>query len=164
MLVAIFLLLWAAMGAAGLAMYAVRPRKDNAPWPRWTLPVLAVAALSLAIGIPALAVIYSSGAREHQSRGGLVLTDEQVKGRATFASSCKRCHTLDDAAAASTIGPNLDVLRPDYNTVIDAVTNGRARGRGQMPKGLVDEAGARAVASYVTAVTADQVEDNTPRP
>lgn len=163
MLVAAFLLLWVAMIVAGLAAYAVRPQSSGAPWPRWTMPAIAFSALALGVGLPAMAVIYSSGEREHSSRGGLVLTDQQVAGRAIFASACKRCHTLDDAAAAATIGPNLDVLRPDYDTVIDAVTNGRARGRGQMPAGLVDDQGARAVAAYVAGVTADAVEAETPK-
>ena len=34
---------------------------------------------------------------------------------------CGRCHTLADAEAEGTIGPNLDFLRPGYQQVLDAV-------------------------------------------
>lgn len=147
-----FLVLWVAVLAAGAAIYGVRPRGPGVPWPRWLVPVAAFAAMGLGFGLPALAVIYSNGERDHTARSGLVLTDAQVHGRTIFAGSCKRCHTLADSAAASTIGPNLDVLQPDFALVVDAITNGRARGGGQMPRGLTDAAGAQDVASYLTAV------------
>ena len=152
MLIAVFLVLWVAVLAAGAAIYGVRPRGPDVPWPRWLVPVGAFAALGLGFGLPALAVIYSSGERDRTTHTGLVLTADQVHGRTIFANTCKRCHTLADVGAASTIGPNLDVLRPDFDVVVDAITNGRARGNGQMPRDLADAAGARDVASYLTAV------------
>ena len=42
--------------------------------------------------------------------------------------------------------------RGRLDTVVDAVTYGRARGNGQMPRGLVGAMGARDVAAYLTAV------------
>lgn len=157
-LLAVFLLLWVSMLAAGAAIYGVRPRGPGVPWPRWVGPAAAVAALGLAFGLPALAVIYSSGEREHTTHTGLVLSDQQVHGREIFSRTCIRCHTLSDISGASTVGPNFDRLRPKTAVILDAVKNGRARGRGQMPAGLTDTAGARDVAAYLTAVAGRDVE------
>jgi mono/diheme cytochrome c family protein len=44
------------------------------------------------------------------------------------------------------------VLHPPKGLVLDAIANGRARGSGQMPKGLVDGEDAQDVAAYVVAV------------
>lgn len=155
MLLAVFAVLWVAVLLAAFAAYGVRVRprgREDEPWPRWVGSTAIASALLLAIVLPGMAVIYSGGERERQSRTGAELTDEQIQGRELFASACKRCHTLGDAGASSTIGPNLDALQPDFNTVVDAVVNGRARGKGQMPAGLSGRQGARAVASYLEAV------------
>jgi alcohol dehydrogenase (cytochrome c) len=45
-------------------------------------------------------------------------------GRAVFRSSCASCHTLADAGATGTVGPNLDNLKPSDATVMRQVTNG----------------------------------------
>ena len=37
--------------------------------------------------------------------------------------------------AVGKVGPNLDVLHPPKGLILDAITNGRARGQGQMPAG-----------------------------
>jgi mono/diheme cytochrome c family protein len=150
--IAVFILLWIAVASAGAAIYGVRPQGPGVPWAKWVGPAFAVAALGLAIGLPALAILYSKGPRDRTTRGGLVLTADQLHGRDIFTTSCKRCHTLASAEATATIGPDLDRLRPDYDLVIDAVTHGRARGNGQMPAGLTDTQGAKAVADYVHRV------------
>lgn len=152
MLLVVFLVLWVAVLAAGAAIYAVRPQGPGVPWPRWLGPVATFSAVGLGVGLPALAVIYSSGERDRTARSGIVLTDAQVHGRTIFDNSCKRCHSLADASAASTIGPDLDVIQPAFVLTVDAIEQGRARGNGQMPKGLTDAAGARDVASYLEAV------------
>lgn len=154
MLLTVFLVLWVAVLASAAAAYGVRPtaRSRTEPWPRWVWLACAIAALCLVVVIPVLSLNYSSGERERQSKTGLVLTDEQVEGRNVFSSACKRCHTLADVNAVSTIGPNLDLLQPSYDLTYHAVINGRARGKGQMPAGLVGAEGASAVASYLEAV------------
>lgn len=153
MLFAILIVLWVAVLLAWAVAYAVRPQKGRrGAWPRWVWWAAGAAAILLAVVLPALAVVYSTGEREHRSHTGAELTDAQVRGRDLFGSACKRCHTLADVGAASTIGPNLDVLQPDFDTVVDAVVDGRARGRGQMPAGLADRIGAEEVASYLEAV------------
>ena len=37
---------------------------------------------------------------------------------------CSTCHTLDDADSNAQIGPNLNEIRPDKMTIMNAVTNG----------------------------------------
>lgn len=154
MLLAVLLVLWIAVLLAWAVAFAVRPvrGRESQPWPRWVWWAAGVSAVLLVIVLPALTVVYSTGEREHRSHTGVVLTNEMVRGRDVFGSACKRCHTLGDVGAASTIGPNLDVLQPDFDTVVDAVVNGRAQGTGQMPAGLTDRPGAEAVAAYVEAV------------
>lgn len=147
-------LLWVALLASGIAAYGVRPRPGgrSGPWPRWVWGSVTVAVLSLVVAIPVAAVVFGRGDNRRESDTGLVLSDQQMRGREIFAQSCKRCHTLGDIGAASTIGPNLDALPPTFGVVVDAVVNGRARGRGQMPRGLADRQGAEAVADYLVAV------------
>ncbi|MDO9398461.1 MAG: cytochrome c [Herbiconiux sp.] len=152
MLIAVFVLLWVSVLAAGAAIYGVRPQAPGVAWGRWVGPAAAVSFLGLAIGLPALAVVYSGGERKHRTHSGLVLTDAQVHGREIFTRTCIRCHTLADIGAASTVGPSFDRLRPDALLIEDAVKNGRARGRGQMPAGLANAEGARDVADYLVAV------------
>ncbi|MBO9532147.1 MAG: hypothetical protein J7513_04125 [Solirubrobacteraceae bacterium] len=146
--------LWLALLAGGVVAYGTRPRAraEDEPWPRFVWLALATAVLSLLIAIPFATIHFSRGDRLHKSHTGVVLDDAQIRGRQIFSDFCKKCHTLSDARAASTIGPNFDALPPKFDVVIDAVTNGRARGNGQMPRGLTDAAGARDVAAYLTAV------------
>ena len=49
-------------------------------------------------------------------------------GKTVFTGSagCSGCHTLADAGATGTVGPNLDQLKPPYDKVVTQVTNGGA--------------------------------------
>ncbi|HEX5449261.1 MAG TPA: c-type cytochrome [Gaiellaceae bacterium] len=72
-------------------------------------------------------------------------------GKDVFASAgCTGCHTLKDAGATGTVGPNLDQLKPSEATVEHQVTNGGA----SMPafKGRLTPAQIKAVAKYVSSV------------
>lgn len=153
-MLSVLALLWVALIACGITAYGVRPKPGgrNGPWPRWVWISGPVAVLSLIVAIPAASVFYSRSDRGRVSHTGLVLTDDQLHGRQIFGQLCKKCHTLGDVGAASTIGPNFDALPPKYDVVIDAITYGRARGNGQMPRGLTDAKGAEDVAAYLTAV------------
>jgi mono/diheme cytochrome c family protein len=69
-------------------------------------------------------------------------------GQALFTSSgCAGCHTLADADASGTAGPDLDQLAPDAATVATAVKTGP----GAMPgfEGQLSGAEIQAVADYV---------------
>jgi mono/diheme cytochrome c family protein len=74
-----------------------------------------------------------------------------AQGKQVFATAgCTSCHTLKDAGATGTVGPNLDEAKPPASLVIDRVTNGK----GVMPsfKGQLNAAQIQAVAAYVSSV------------
>ena len=65
--------------------------------------------------------------------------------------SCALCHTLRDAGATGSVGPDLDELGPDMQSVISAVTDGV----GVMPaQGHLTEQQVQALASYVSRAAA----------
>lgn len=78
--------------------------------------------------------------------GGAAAAD----GKGIFSTNCAGCHTLADAGATGTVGPNLDQSKPPEELAVDRVTNGQ----GAMPafaETLSDEQIA-AVAAYVAEV------------
>ena len=92
-----------------------------------------------------------------QTVAGKVPTTPEVKGDAAagkkiFASAgCASCHTLKDAGASGTVGPNLDEAKPPLDLVVNRVTNGKPpmpAFSGQLsPKQIAD------VAAYVVQAT-----------
>jgi mono/diheme cytochrome c family protein len=50
---------------------------------------------------------------------------DPAAGKEIFVAQCGTCHTLADAGTSGTIGPNLDESQPDFELVVDRVTNGR---------------------------------------
>jgi mono/diheme cytochrome c family protein len=80
------------------------------------------------------------------------LTGDPVAGKALFLKSgCVGCHTLADAKATGTVGPNLDQAKPDYRLATARVT----LGKGAMPsfKGQLSDQQIADVASYVVKAT-----------
>jgi mono/diheme cytochrome c family protein len=73
-----------------------------------------------------------------------------TQGKTVFTSNCKSCHTLKDADATGSIGPNLDELQPDKATVQRQVINGG----GPMPafKGKLSTTQINDVSTYVSSV------------
>lgn len=72
-------------------------------------------------------------------------------GKQVFQTAgCNSCHTLADAGASGTVGPNLDDAKPDMALVVDRVTNGK----GVMPpfKAQLSSEQIQAVADYVSSV------------
>ena len=72
-------------------------------------------------------------------------------GKAVFTSAgCVGCHTLADAGATGTVGPNLDEAKPDTELVVTRVTKGRAR----CPRSAASSTDQQIadVAAYVTQV------------
>jgi mono/diheme cytochrome c family protein len=83
--------------------------------------------------------------------GGQTTTSAAPSGKQVFATAgCGGCHTLKDAGATGTVGPNLDQLKPSEATVAHQVENGG----GVMPafKGKLTPAQIQAVAKYVSSV------------
>ena len=76
---------------------------------------------------------------------------DATAGKAVFTSHCATCHTLSDAGATGTIGPNLDDAKPDLALVLDRVVNGK----GLMPpfKGQLSTKEIADVAAYVVQAT-----------
>ena len=76
---------------------------------------------------------------------------DAAAGKEVFASAgCGSCHTLADAGAKGSVGPNLDEVKPSADRVVDRVTNGQ----GVMPpfKDQLDEQQIQDVAAYVSSV------------
>ena len=77
------------------------------------------------------------------------------KGKEVFleAGNCAACHTLSDAGSVAEIGPNLNQIRPQVQTILMAVKNGI----GVMPamEGILSDEEIEAVAHYVS-ISADQ--------
>jgi cytochrome c6 len=69
----------------------------------------------------------------------------------TGSSGCSGCHTLKDAGAHGTIGPNLDQLKPPEARIVTQVENGG----GPMPafKGQLSAKQIQDVAAYVYTAT-----------
>ena len=69
---------------------------------------------------------------------------------ASAEAGCGNCHTLADAGAEGTVGPNLDEKKPSAELVIERVTNGQ----GVMPayEGKLTEQQIEELAAYVSTV------------
>jgi mono/diheme cytochrome c family protein len=83
--------------------------------------------------------------------GGGVPAELVAQGKRVFETAgCKSCHTLKDAGATGTVGPNLDEKKPPKALVVDRVTHGK----GVMPSfsGQLTAAEIAAVAAYVSTV------------
>jgi mono/diheme cytochrome c family protein len=113
---------------------------------------IVVGVLVLALGVLVPALVIAAGRNTKKAPGGVALSAKEELGRETFAQRCATCHTLRAANAVGKVGPNLDQLRPPKALVVDAIKNGRARGQGQMPAGLVDGQDAQQVAAFVSKV------------
>jgi mono/diheme cytochrome c family protein len=110
--------------------------------------------------VPALVLAFNGENKASVGVGGLHLTAQQQRGRELFARSCAVCHTLSAVKSVGRIGPNLDVrVGDDIATaagrkalVLSAISEGRARGLGQMPAHLYQGREAEEVAEFVAAV------------
>lgn len=72
------------------------------------------------------------------------------EGRQLFQSTCRVCHSLGDANAAGTFGPDLDQLQPDAERVREQIDSGG----GGMPsfEGKFSDEEADLLARYVAQV------------
>lgn len=123
-----------------------------------TIVVIVVSAAGLAI--PALVLASNAEHKASVAVGGVHLNGQQQTGRELFARTCVVCHTLAAVKSVGRIGPNLDIrVGDDIPTeagrkalVLSAITEGRARGLGNMPAGLYVGKEAEQVAAFVAAV------------
>ena len=87
---------------------------------------------------------------KEQPKSSAAESPELALGKTTFSANCAGCHTLAEAGASGTVGPNLDELQPSDAIVEKQVTNGGA----VMPAfgGTLPEEKIKAVAKYVSTV------------
>jgi mono/diheme cytochrome c family protein len=117
--------------------------------------------LGIAVSLVALLLVAACGGSGNSSSGGSSSAaggsssasgsaSASAQGKQVFTQNCKGCHTLKDAGATGSVGPNLDDLQPDQATVVRQVNNGG----GPMPafKGKLSDAQINAVAGYVSSV------------
>jgi mono/diheme cytochrome c family protein len=89
---------------------------------------------------------------EAETGGGGAAEGDPAKGKEVFASAgCGGCHTLEAAGSSGNVGPNLDEAKPDFDLVIERVTNGK----GAMPsfKDQLSEDDMKNVAAFVVQST-----------
>jgi uncharacterized membrane protein len=106
----------------------------------WWMPVAGLAAFV------ALAVVVD---RSEDSAAPAATPADLAHGKQLFLSAgCAGCHTLADADATGTVGPNLDAAHPSDSLVAERVRDGK----GVMPSfaGDLDDAEIAAVAAYVS--------------
>jgi uncharacterized membrane protein len=107
----------------------------------WWMPVAGL------VAFVALAVVVD---RSEDSTAPAATSAGLAQGRQVFLSAgCAGCHTLADAGATGTVGPNLDAAQPSAPLVAERVRDGK----GVMPSfaGELDEAEIAAVAAYVSS-------------
>lgn len=117
--------------------------------------ILVAVILGMGVAVPALVV----ASNEKDNQAGAARTElnaKQERGRELFGHSCQQCHTLAAANAVGRTGPSLDKLKPSRDVVLDAVENGRARGKGRMPADIVQGKDAEDIADFVAAVAGRQ--------
>ena len=138
-----------------------RRQRERPPGPtrrnrRWVGLGVGVIVLLLGVLVPALVIASAKDAKK--APGGVKLNAAEESGRDIFAQRCATCHTLAAANAVGKVGPNLDQLvggldpKGQKAFILNAIQQGRAQGRGQMPAGLVDGQDAQNVAAFVAAV------------
>jgi mono/diheme cytochrome c family protein len=79
------------------------------------------------------------------------LKGDATAGKTVFTSAgCTACHTLKDAGATGTVGPNLDDVKPPFQLVVERVT----LGKNVMPsfKGKLKDQQIADVAQYVSTI------------
>ena len=136
-------------GPRGVGRSRGRPSRAGR---RVVVAAVAIVVVGLGVAVPLAVGLVNGDDHAKNAPGGVDLSASEASGRATFAKYCSTCHTLRASNAVGKVGPNLDVLHPPKGLILDAIKNGRAQGRGQMPAGVVDGQDAQDVASYVAAV------------
>jgi mono/diheme cytochrome c family protein len=118
--------------------------------------------LGFGIGIP-LAFLTGNHANANSQIGGIKLTPAMKAGRELFGEHCGVCHTLAAANAIGKVGPNLDMLQPPSQLVLNTIINGCLQnpppnsnqfclGQGTMPAGILQGRQAQEVAAFVGKV------------
>jgi mono/diheme cytochrome c family protein len=158
---------WALLGL-GVFFVAMRggPRgarqalHTDAPIGQRVVMLGVVILVAFGVAVPALVLAVNGEHKAGVAGGGLHLSASEQRGRDLFARSCSVCHTLAAVKAVGRVGPNLDkrvgaaiaTASGRRALVLSAISEGRARGLGQMPAQLYQGREAEEVAEFVAAV------------
>lgn len=105
----------------------------------------------LGIVVP-VALLTGNKSTANARAAGQKLSTMDKRGRYLFGNACGSCHTLAAASTSGKVGPNLDQLKPPKGLVLDALAQGRQRGNGTMPAGLLTGPDAEAVSDFIGRV------------
>ena len=104
--------------------------------------------IALLLTLIASLAMVAAGCSKSSSGGGSGSASAK-KGKTIFKANCGGCHTLADAKTNGNVGPNLDDLKPDKQTVqlqVQSGGGGMPSFKGQLSKKQIDE-----VATYVSS-------------
>ena len=153
----IFVLVWVLLGL-GLLFIALsggpsgateRVMSTSRAGRRVALVLFAVSLVLLGFIVPAAVVRADKEADDIPEANVSNLTESEKHGRELFGLRCANCHTLKAANAIAQVGPNLDQIRPNKATVLNAIKDGKSAGNGQMAGGLYTGEDAEDVANFV---------------
>ena len=116
--------------------------------------------VAFGLAVPALVLAHNGNSKSGHAVGGVQLNARERKGRELFEHTCVFCHTLAAVKSFGRVGPNLDLrIGDEISTaagrkalVYNAIIEGRARGKGDMPALLYQGKEAEDVAAFVAAV------------
>jgi hypothetical protein len=155
----------AARGGPRGARETLHPRSYEGR--RVLMGILVIVYIGFGVAIPALFLVGNHDNASAQV-GGVKLTNEDKFGRQLFGQRCGLCHTLSAANAVGKVGPDLDVLRPSYQVVLNTINNGclpnppagqnqlACLGQGVMPAGIYSGRNAQEVADFVAKVAGQE--------
>jgi mono/diheme cytochrome c family protein len=166
----IFVLVWVVLGL-GLVFIALSGGPSGATAQlmstsragrRVAIVLFAVSLVVLGFVIPAAVVRADKEKDDIPEANVSDLTESEKHGRELFGLRCANCHTLQAANAIAQVGPNLDQIRPNKATVLNAIENGKSAGNGQMAGGLYTGEDAEDVANFVAKAVGsnEQPEDS----
>jgi len=120
--------------------------------------LLFIAQMSAVVWVTGTQEVEEAHAAEEATGGGTTTeaaapapSGDAAAGKQVFESAgCAACHTLADAGATGTVGPDLDQAKPPATLVVTRVTDGA----GAMPsfKDKLSEQQIQDVAAYVSSV------------
>jgi mono/diheme cytochrome c family protein len=153
----VFVLVWVLLGL-GLLFIALsggpggageRLMSTSRAGRRVAIVLFAISLLVLGFVVPAAVVRAEKNKDDIPEANVSDLTESEKHGRELFGMRCANCHTLKAANAIAEVGPNLDTIRPNKATVLNAIENGKSAGNGQMAGGLYTGEDAEDVANFV---------------
>jgi mono/diheme cytochrome c family protein len=158
--IALSLFFIAVRGGLGGARAALQTQSRGGRKTVWT--IFAVLYIGFGVGLP-VAFLTGNHAKASGQVGGIKLSAADKHGRVLFGQNCAVCHTLAAANAVGKVGPNLDMLKPPAQLVLNTIANGCLQnpppnspetclGQGTMPATLLQGRDAQDVAAFVAKV------------